>query len=996
MVLVFAVILTSCINVFAAENKEIIKSVTDGVLPTEMKAGTFTVSEASGFMGKESSDKVLKLTSPIGNSDPFFSGAGAMATTDGKTYKKYFVTRFNFLPEQANNLYLRTANNANVVSKIAGTNFKLNQWNSVVIYLDFTNINTEFDYAPITQPTAELKSIPEEYRSEICPIGHVYINGEKVESGFMPTRLQDRFGMINTYYHPTEVNNYLAGTLATISTKGPEHNVDWRLGFNPKDKTQQENAYIDDLYTYYTDVLPDASMPAVTENNMVSVTEGNVLSVYNEKMTVGDLIAPEGSSIAVYDTANYDNLMDRDAYLYDGNLVIVKDSYNQMTYYTVDVQKSNDVTITATTSEITAKANLYNSVMFLAGYDETGKLEEIKYSSNQGGNSLSIDATCYKAKAFLFDSLESLNPVSEPITYKPTTTVACWGDSITKGQGSSGDAYAYPGVLAELTGYDVINMGVGGETATTVAARQGGLEIRLDEDITIPESGAVEIKFSAYEKDGTYAGVVTPRTTAGGWNPCYINGIEGTLSLEVNESVTPRVLNWAKFTRKQSGEAVSVPKGSVMTVEANKTKAHINIFMANANGGWSPENTTPRNSQVQDHIKIFDNMINNTPNKDKFIVIGLTVDGNWDETHAALEEKYGEHFLNIKSYLATEEALSDAGITPTEEDLDAISAKNVPPSLLSADGVHLNDAGYERIGTKVYEKMQQLGYLKDNIVYCWPEHKRKALTLGFDDCVKTDKLVIAEMEEAGVVGTFNIVGEYLNSVSDEDLKIYEGHEIACHSQTHKMTLESSFEDVKADVARGKETLENRFPNHKIFGMARPAGYYSEELMQWLRSSESGISYVRSDYHTGKDCSLNYELPEDWYKWAPTHTLKGIAGYNGSKDYVIEFFDNLKVTSDKDTLKILFTWGHPIYFYIEGHDEGEHSLAAFRKILSEYKEHSSEVWNATHGQVYEYSNALDNLKIDDEARTIYNPSDIDLYVITGGIKQIVKAGETIQY
>ena len=993
--LIFVVILTSCAFVFAKENIENIKTITEGALPAGMKAGTFTVSEAGGFKGKEISDKVLKLTSPVNNSDPFFSGGGAMATKDGKTYKKYFVTRFNFLPEQTNNLYLRTANNANVVSKIGGTNFKLNQWNSVVIYLDFTKINTEFDYAPITQPTAELKSIPEEYRSEICPIGHVYINGKKIESGFMPTRLQDRFGMINTYYHPTEVNNYIAGTLATISTKGPENNVDWRLGFNPTDKTKQENVYIDDLYTYYTDVLPDASMPAVTENTMISATEDNVLNVYNEKMTVGELTAAEGLSIAVYDTANYDNLMDSDAYLYDGNLVIVKDSHNQMTYYTVDVQKSNDVTITSTTSEITAKANLYNSVMFLAGYDDKGKLEEIKYSSNPGGNSLSIAATCYKAKAYLFDSLEALNPVSEPVIYEPTISVACWGDSITKGQGSSGDSYSYPGVLASLTGYNVINMGVGGETATTVAARQGGLEIRLDEDITIPQSGAVEIKFSAYEKDGTYAGVVTPRTTAGGWNPCYINGIEGTLSLEVDETKTPRVLKWAKFTRKQSGDAVEVPKGSVMTVEANKTKAHINVFMVNANGGWSPENTPPKNIQVQDHINLFENMINNTPNNEKFIVMGLTVDGNWDETHKALEEKYGEHFLNIKEYLATEKALSDADITPTEDDLKAISNKNVPPSLVTSDGVHLNDAGYGLIAAKVYEKMQELGYAEKSIVKCWPDYKRKALTIGFDDCVKTDKQVIAELDEAGVKGTFNIVGDYLTNVADNSLEIYSGHEIACHSQTHKMTLESSFEDVKADVIAGKETLHARFPNHEIIGMARPAGYYSEDLMKWLRSEDSGILYVRSDYHTGKDCSLNYELPTDWYKWVPTHTLKGIAGYNGSKDYVTEFFNDLKV-KDTDTLKILFTWGHPIYFYIEGHDEGEHSIAALRKILAEYKEHAGEVWNGTHSEVYKYSNALDNLKIDRQNDTVYNPSDVDVYLIVGGEKTVVKAGETVKY
>ena len=989
-------IFTSYTNIFAGQEKEIIKSITEGILPSGMNAGSFAVAAVPGFNGKDTDDKVLKLTTPIGDSDPFISGAGAVATTDGKAYKKYFVTCFNFLPEQANSLYLRTANNAAVINKISGSIFNLNQWNSVIIYVDFTNINTEFDYAPITQPTEELKSIPEAFRPEICPVGHVFVNGVEVGSEYMSARLQDRFGMINTYYHPTEVNNYLAGTIQTISPKGPESNADWRLGFNPTDKTKNEYAYIDDLHTYYTDALPvaDTIMPSIVENVKIAVTDGNVLNVYDNDMTVGDLIGSEGASIIAYDTVTYDNLLQSNSLLNDGNLIIVKDGDNKMTYYTVAMQISNDVTITSTLSRITARACLYNSVLFLAGYDEGGKMLAAKYNSGPGESSVSIDGSFYMAKAFVFETLESLKPVSDVKIYKPNISVAYWGDSITLGQGSSGDEYAYPGVLAELTGYDVINMGVSGETATTVAARQGGLEIRLDEDVTIPQSGSVEIKFSAYAKDGTYAGVVTPRTTGGGWNPCYINEIEGTLSFNVNDNVTPRVLNWAQFTRKVPGDPVTVKKDTFISVEANKTKAYINVFMANANGGWSPENTTPRNSQVQDHIRIFDNMINNTFNRDKFIVIGLTIAGNWDETHAALEAKYGEHFLDIKSYLSTQEALADAGITPTESDSDFISAGNVPPSLLSADGVHLNDAGYRLLGTKVYEKMQQLGFI-NNVVLCWPGHKRKALAIGFDDCVTNDRQIIEEMEVAGVVGTFNIVGNYLNNVSDEDLEIYERHEIACHSQTHSKILTSPFEEVKEDIAAGKETLERRFPDHRIIGMARPAGYYSEELMEWLRSPESEILYVRGDYYTGKDCSLNYELPDDWYKWAPTHILQGIAGYNGSKDYVTEFFDNLKV-SDRDSLKILFTWGHPNYFFIASHEEGAYSLAAFRKILSKYTEHSSEVWSATQGQVYEYVNALNKLETDFDARTISNPGDIDLYVIAGGVKKIVEAGATIQY
>lgn len=49
--------------------------------------------------------------------------------------------------------------------------------------------------------------------------------------------------------------------------------------------------------------------------------------------------------------------------------------------------------------------------------------------------------------------------------------IVAFGDSLTEGKGSGGKQYAYPAVLAELSGKTVLNMGLSGETAVHAPQR---------------------------------------------------------------------------------------------------------------------------------------------------------------------------------------------------------------------------------------------------------------------------------------------------------------------------------------------------------------------------------------------------------------------------------------------------------------------------------------------------------------------------------------------
>jgi lysophospholipase L1-like esterase len=66
-------------------------------------------------------------------------------------------------------------------------------------------------------------------------------------------------------------------------------------------------------------------------------------------------------------------------------------------------------------------------------------------------------------------------------TSRPSRAIVVFGDSLTEGAGASGSGKAYPQVAASLfePARMILNRGMGGQTSTQIAARQGGIPLRL-------------------------------------------------------------------------------------------------------------------------------------------------------------------------------------------------------------------------------------------------------------------------------------------------------------------------------------------------------------------------------------------------------------------------------------------------------------------------------------------------------------------------------------
>lgn len=143
------------------------------------------------------------------------------------------------------------------------------------------------------------------------------------------------------------------------------------------------------------------------------------------------------------------------------------------------------------------------------------------------------------------------------------------------------------------------------------------------------------------------------------------------------------------------------------------------ILEMGSNGGWETD--------YDELIKQYQNIIDNSYYAD-YIIVGDTDNpgesadiyqdiydnnGNYAGLHATLWEQalydaFGEHFLNTRLYLM-ENALSDCGLTPTENDIIDIQTGNLPEQL-RADFTHFNSYGYYSKAKAIYLKGIELGY----------------------------------------------------------------------------------------------------------------------------------------------------------------------------------------------------------------------------------------------------------------------------------------------
>ena len=296
------------------------------------------------------------------------------------------------------------------------------------------------------------------------------------------------------------------------------------------------------------------------------------------------------------------------------------------------------------------------------------------------------------------------NDTQIEVVKKSIKEIIAWGDSFTPG---------YVPILNKLINpeYKVINCAVGGENSLTIAARQGGIPMALGVDVQLSSSNNEEsiIGDKSNSFYSTFDGSNVTPLLQGGYNTinnCIINNIECAIKWTGKSWNDPN----GRYTIKRitEGSNVTLKQGCIIHTSSmkNERNKYANIFFIGANGGFQSDGEILA-EQCKKMIEF--------SGSDNYIVIGFHKSGiipvsELKKYERSLSSEFGARFLNFREYTSTQ-GLKDAGVIPTDEDIQAMNEGKCPPSLLS-DGFHLNDTGKNLLAKQIYNKLKYLGIIQ--------------------------------------------------------------------------------------------------------------------------------------------------------------------------------------------------------------------------------------------------------------------------------------------
>lgn len=299
-----------------------------------------------------------------------------------------------------------------------------------------------------------------------------------------------------------------------------------------------------------------------------------------------------------------------------------------------------------------------------------------------------------------------------------TKYVDCLGDSLTMGAARFG---WYEDTLQELLGsdYKVRNWGVGGETSASIMARQGSECIKFQEEWLLKADGSNTLVMNTEDnnliiKTQTYNSNVAlllqgaendPGQITRVVNPCYINGIECTMSYAQDSAYAKG--RWYIKRNEVGDRDITVPANTPVYFNTGKEMGKSDITII-----WMGTNDDTY-SNWQDLVDKQVMAANKVSNK-RFIIVGLHKIGktNGEAYETLMRNTFGNKFFNIREYMCTN-MIYDAGMTPTEDDLSKMAAGDCPTSLLY-DGTHLKPASNVALGKMLYNICVGLGYVYIN------------------------------------------------------------------------------------------------------------------------------------------------------------------------------------------------------------------------------------------------------------------------------------------
>ncbi len=320
------------------------------------------------------------------------------------------------------------------------------------------------------------------------------------------------------------------------------------------------------------------------------------------------------------------------------------------------------------------------------------------------------------ARIFKGNTNKELNPngnatraelatILKSIRVQENNRLVCWGDSLTEGVLYGGILVdeTYPERVAATLNVPYLNFGIGGEKAETIAMRQGGIPIYID-DVTIPaDTTPVVIQITA---EGGYDTSGLDNAGDVGLNIVTIDGIEGRITWDSE-------YQRHSFTRLTAGDEIVITEPTQIITSGMGVLSENDILVICSGTNNTEWRETPEEGMYE-LIKIQQTMIDYA-GTDKFIIVGIPAVSYVQTVHEynyILEEYWGEHFVDMNPYMMSEECFEKYGLTLKGGDRKDLYEGRIPRCLLDDKWqLHPNQTGYNVIADLVSERINELGYL---------------------------------------------------------------------------------------------------------------------------------------------------------------------------------------------------------------------------------------------------------------------------------------------
>ncbi|MTI59691.1 MAG: polysaccharide deacetylase [Firmicutes bacterium] len=258
----------------------------------------------------------------------------------------------------------------------------------------------------------------------------------------------------------------------------------------------------------------------------------------------------------------------------------------------------------------------------------------------------------------------------------------------------------------------------------------------------------------------------------------------------------------------------------------------------------------------------------------------------------------------------------------------------------------------------------------------YPEGKKKALTMSYDDGQIYDRKLVEIFNRYGIKGTFHLNSGKLDSgpylTSSEISSLFKGHEIAVHSLNHPYLTMIPKEVLVKEIIEDRKRLED-LVSYPVRGMSYPFGDYNQELLKALPAF--GIDYSRTVQSSG--CFM---LPDDFLTWYPScHHDQNL----------MDRFEEFQNSKPWEKMPLFYIWGHSFEF---ARNDNWDLIKEFCKLISGL----DSVWYATNLEIMDYIKALRNLKFSAEQSLVYNPSAISVWIGVEGEAVEIKSGQTVSF